>query len=72
MNPPISEQFFHEHPLCPDFKNKNPPPNFRGGWGGGDYGLILKHCDKPLNQYKKNVSENRQCIFDLHDCSKNP
>ena len=24
--PPISEQFFHDPPLCPNFKNKNPPP----------------------------------------------
>ena len=22
-NPPISEQFFHDPPLCPNFKNKN-------------------------------------------------
>ena len=25
-NPPISKQFFHDPPLCPTFKNKNPPP----------------------------------------------
>ena len=31
-NIPISEQFFHDPTLCPNFKNKNPPPhNFR--WG---------------------------------------
>ena len=33
-NRPISEQFFHDTPLCPNFKNKNPhppPPNFRAG-----------------------------------------
>ena len=31
-NPPISEQFFHDPPLCRNFKNKSPapPPNFRG------------------------------------------
>ena len=31
-NPPISEQFFHDPPLCPNFKNQKtpPPPNFRG------------------------------------------
>ena len=30
-NPPISEQFFHDPLLCPNFKNQNPPPpNFRG------------------------------------------
>ena len=31
-NPPISEQFFHDPPLCPNFKDKKPPtptPNFR-------------------------------------------
>ena len=27
----IFEQFFHDPPLCPNFKNKNPAPNFRGG-----------------------------------------
>ena len=32
-NPPISDHFFHDPPLCPNFKNKNPAPppsNFRG------------------------------------------
>ena len=24
--PPTSEQFFYDPPLCPNFKNKNPPP----------------------------------------------
>ena len=24
-NPPISEQFFHDPPVCPNFKNKNLP-----------------------------------------------
>ena len=28
-NPTISEQFFHDPPLGPNFKNKKPPPNFR-------------------------------------------
>ena len=28
-NPPISVQFFHDNPLCPKFKIKN-PPKFRG------------------------------------------
>ena len=28
--PPIYGQFFHDPPLCPNFKNKNPPLNFRG------------------------------------------
>ena len=33
-NPLISEQFFHDppSPLCPNFKNKNPPPLILG-WG---------------------------------------
>ena len=32
-NPPISEQFFHDPLLCPNFKNQkpHPPPNLRGG-----------------------------------------
>ena len=29
-NPPIFEQYFHDHPLCPNFKNETHPPNFRG------------------------------------------
>ena len=33
-NPPISEQFFHDPPLCPNFKNKKPPLLLGGG---GDY-----------------------------------
>ena len=28
-NPLISEQFFHDPPFCPNFKNKK-PPNFTG------------------------------------------
>ena len=39
--PTISEQFFHDHPLCPNFKNENPTPDFMvgggGGGGGGNY-----------------------------------
>ena len=30
-NPPISEKFFHDSPLYPNFKNENPP------LGGGNY-----------------------------------
>ena len=30
-NPPISEHFFHDPPLCGNFQNNNPPPNFRRG-----------------------------------------
>ena len=30
-NPPISEQFFHDPPLCPNFKNQKPPLILRGG-----------------------------------------
>ena len=30
-NPTISEQFFHDHPLCPNFKNENPTPDFMEG-----------------------------------------
>ena len=29
--PPISEQFFHGPPLCPNFKNKKPPLILGGG-----------------------------------------
>ena len=32
-NPSISEHFFYDCPLCPDFKNKK-TPKFRGGGGG--------------------------------------
>ena len=40
-------------PLCPNFKNKKPPPNFRGGVGGEEtmYNLVTvhKHCSKKLS-----------------------
>ena len=36
--PTISEQFFHDHPLCPNFKNENPTPDFMVGGGGGEGG----------------------------------
>lgn len=29
-NSSISEQFFYDPPLCLSFKNKTPPPDFRG------------------------------------------
>ena len=38
--PPISEQFFHDVPLCLTFKNEIPPPLNIGegeGEGGGNY-----------------------------------
>ena len=41
-NPPISDQFFHDPPFCPNVKKKNPPPprpNFRGG---GNYDITIK------------------------------
>ena len=34
-NSPISEQFFHDPPLCPNFKSKQ----FQKGGGGGGGGL---------------------------------
>ena len=34
----ISEQFFHDPPLCGNFQNKKPPSNFREG---GDYSECL-------------------------------
>ena len=49
-NPPISEQFFHDPPLCPDFKNKIPsPPNFR--WG--DYALTKANYTVFVNNLKQ-------------------
>ena len=39
-NPPISEKFFHDPPLCPNFKNQNPPLNFRG-----EETMIAKYCE---------------------------
>ena len=36
--PPISEQCFHDPPICPNFKNEISPPNFFFfGGGGGNY-----------------------------------
>ena len=33
-NAPISEQFFHDSPSCPNFKSEiSPPPDFREGGG---------------------------------------
>ena len=39
-NPPTSEQFFHDPPFCPNFKNEIPlpPPNIKGEGRGGIYG----------------------------------
>ena len=45
-NPPISEQFFHDPPLSPNFKNKKPPPNFRGGGNCGNIRSIFKKIRK--------------------------
>ena len=35
-NPPISEQFFHDPPLCPNFKNEIPPIFLWGERGAGE------------------------------------
>ena len=36
-NPPISEQFFHDPPLCPNLKNEIPPIfPWKGEGGGGE------------------------------------
>ena len=39
-NPPFSEQFFHDTPLCPNLKKKQdpPPPNFMGR---GNYNRVI-------------------------------
>ena len=42
-NPSVSEQFFHDPPLCPNFKNKNPPPPPLILGGRGNY---VKSNDK--------------------------
>ena len=39
-----SEQFFHDPPLCPNFKNKNPSPNFREGGGTMEAQPRLIYC----------------------------
>ena len=36
LTPTIYELFFHNPPLCPNFKNKIPPPLILGGRGGFD------------------------------------
>ena len=41
-NPPISEQIFHDPPLCPNFKNKNPPPRSPNFKGGEETMIVLK------------------------------
>ena len=42
LTPRISDQFFHDPPLCPNFKNEKPPsPNFTGG-GGLCYDPVFK------------------------------
>ena len=38
-NTPIPEQFFHDPPLCPNLKDKNPPPLILGG--GGNYDIYV-------------------------------
>ena len=52
-NPPISEQFFHDTPLCLNLKNKTKPslPNFRGDYRYVDDALLLvrrQNIDKAL------------------------
>ena len=42
-NPTISEQFFHDHPLCPNFKNENVTPDFFFFWGGWGEETMLGH-----------------------------
>ena len=44
-NPPISEQFFYDPPLCPKQEPPPLPPNFR--WGG-NYGYT-DVIEQPIN-----------------------
>ena len=41
-NPPISEQFFHDPPLCPNFKNQK-RPLILGVGGVGEETMNLHH-----------------------------
>ena len=56
--PPISEQFFHDPPLCPNSKNQNPTPNFRG-----DY--VSTGINKSLLQMTKKRKKKRNTIITL-------
>ena len=48
INPTISEQFFHDPPLCPSFKNQNPPAPNRRLW-------------EHLKTYRKWLTWRRSC-----------
>ena len=52
--PPISEKFFHDPPLCPNFKNKKHPPNFRGG--KETMMLFFKHIETTASEITKEQS----------------
>ena len=52
-NPPISDQFFHDPPFCPNFKNKNPPPSAL--ISGGEETMILP-LSKTANQMWRDYS----------------
>ena len=51
--PPISEQFFHDPPLCPNFKNKIPPPLILRG--GGNYEAMIISCPRPISWFKLEI-----------------
>ena len=63
-NPRISEQFFHDPPLCPNFKIQK--PNFRGG--GGNYVVVYHLFPMFLREKEKilgyrNLSSNIKRIL---------
>ena len=69
--PPIFEQVFLDHPLCSNFKNKIPHPNFRGwGWGGNYYNELLLLSIIIIGA-RINVNTN-DITFNIEKCKKNP
>ena len=67
--PPIFEQVFLDHPLCSNFKNKIPHPNFKG-WGGNYYNELLLLSIIIIGA-RINVNTN-DITFNIEKCKKNP
>ena len=65
-NPLISEQFFHDppSPLCPNFKNKNPPPLILG-WGE-NYDLKQVQNERDKMKVNKQKINNKVYTYSNH------
>ena len=67
LTPIFLSNFFMTPPLCPNFKNEKPPPNFKQRGNYGHTGMIgqTKIYLAYLKLYDENVFQNKQITYKI-------